>query len=192
MSEIDLDFDLHNAIQDLIGKGLLQENTLAHGVARKVIHDGYDSLTLTQQTLYDDVVTPALKKRDDDLEHNRAKTSSEHGNRPLSKQALPAHIGSMMNALGFSADFTSAGIETWKKQSANGHTTIRAHDTDAKPLFPANNLHAVPDAKVWAVKYYSSDLTLRGAKENLTLDDAIAAAVTFENGPSRLVGGDLL
>jgi len=34
MSERDLDFDLHNAIQDLIGEGLLEENALAHGVAR--------------------------------------------------------------------------------------------------------------------------------------------------------------
>jgi hypothetical protein len=27
MSERDLDFDLHNAIQDLIGEGLLEENS---------------------------------------------------------------------------------------------------------------------------------------------------------------------
>jgi hypothetical protein len=71
MSERDLDFDLHNAIQDLIGKGLLEENALAHGVARKVIHDGYDSLTPTQRTLYDDVVTPALKKRGEEIELNQ-------------------------------------------------------------------------------------------------------------------------
>jgi hypothetical protein len=36
----DLDFDLHNAIQDLIGEGLLEENASAHSVARLVIHDG--------------------------------------------------------------------------------------------------------------------------------------------------------
>jgi hypothetical protein len=59
----DLDFDLHNAIQDLIGEGLLEENASAHSVARLVIHDGYDSLTPTQQALYDAVVTPALRKR---------------------------------------------------------------------------------------------------------------------------------
>ena len=164
MSERDIDFDLHNAIQDLIGDCLLEENALAHGVARKVIHDGYDSLTPAQRTLYDDVVAPALKKRGEEIEHNRVMASSEHGNRPVNKQALPAHIGSKMNALGFSADFTSAGIETWKKQSTNGHTTIGAHDTSARPLFPANNLHAAPDAKVWAVKYYSSDRTLRGRR----------------------------
>jgi hypothetical protein len=183
MSERDLDFDLHNAIQDLIGEGLLEENALAHGVARKVVHDGYNSLTPTQRTLYDDVVAPALKKHGEEIEHNRVKASSEHGDRPVNKQALPAYIGSKMNALGFSADFTSAGIETWKKQSANGHITIEAHDTHAKPLFPANNLHAAPDAKVWAVKYYSSDRTLRSAKKDLTLDEAIATGASYERGP---------
>jgi len=187
MSERDIDFDLHNAIQDLIGDSLLEENALAHGVARKVIHDGYDSLTPAQRTLYDDVVAPALKKRGEEIEHNRVMASSEHWNRPVNKQALPAHIGSKMNALGFSADFTSAGIETWKKQSTNGHTTIGAHDMAAKPLFPANNLRAAPDAKVWAVKYYSSDRTLCGAKKDLTLDEAIATGVSYERGPP--VGG---
>ena len=58
----DLDFDLHNAIQDLIGEGLLEENASAHSVARLVIHDGYDSLTPTQQALYDAVVTPATSR----------------------------------------------------------------------------------------------------------------------------------
>jgi hypothetical protein len=56
----DLDFDLHNAIQDLIAEGLLEENSDPHRVARIVIHDGYDSLTPAQQALYDAVVTPAL------------------------------------------------------------------------------------------------------------------------------------
>ena len=64
----DLDFDLHNAIQDLIAEGLLEENSEAHGVARIVIHDGYESLSPAQRTLYDAVVTPALKKRAEEIE----------------------------------------------------------------------------------------------------------------------------
>jgi hypothetical protein len=64
----DLDFDLHNAIQELIAEGLLEENASAHRVARLVIHDGYDSLTPAQQALYDAVVTPALRKRADEIE----------------------------------------------------------------------------------------------------------------------------
>ena len=64
----DLDFDLHNAIQDLIAEGLLEENSEPHRVARLVIHDGYDSLTPVQRALYDAVVAPALKKRTDEIE----------------------------------------------------------------------------------------------------------------------------
>jgi hypothetical protein len=60
----DLDFDLHNVIQDLIAGGLLVENSEPHRVARIVIHDGYDSLTPAQRTLYDAVVTPALRTRE--------------------------------------------------------------------------------------------------------------------------------
>jgi hypothetical protein len=67
----DLDFDLHNAIQDLISAGLLEQNSEAHGVARIVIHDGYDSLSPTQRSLYDAVVTPALKKRAEEIEGKR-------------------------------------------------------------------------------------------------------------------------
>jgi hypothetical protein len=64
----DLDFDLHNAIQELIAEGLLEENGTAHSLARLVIHDGYDSLTPTQQALYDADVTSALSKRADEIE----------------------------------------------------------------------------------------------------------------------------
>jgi len=67
----DLDFDLHNAIQDLIAKGLLEENASAHRVARLVIHDGYASLTPAQQALYDAVVTPTLRKRSEGSEGKR-------------------------------------------------------------------------------------------------------------------------
>jgi hypothetical protein len=36
-------------------------------VARIVIHDGYDSLTPAQQAIFDAVVTPALRKRADEI-----------------------------------------------------------------------------------------------------------------------------
>jgi len=67
----DLDFDLHNAVQDLIAEGLLEENSEPHRVARIVVHDGYDSLTPEQRALYDAVVTTALRKRDDGREGKR-------------------------------------------------------------------------------------------------------------------------
>ena len=71
MTGRDLDFDLHNAILDLIAEGLLEENSDAHRVARVVIHDGFDSLTPAQQALYDAVVTSALRKRAGESEGKR-------------------------------------------------------------------------------------------------------------------------
>jgi hypothetical protein len=68
----DLDFDLHNAIQELIAEGLLEENSDPHRVARIVIHDGYDSLTPAQQALFDSVVTPALRKRSEEIEGRKS------------------------------------------------------------------------------------------------------------------------
>lgn len=58
-----IDLDLLEAIQDLLDEGYLEENSDAHGVARKVIHEGYESLTPKQRVLYDAVVIPALSKR---------------------------------------------------------------------------------------------------------------------------------
>jgi hypothetical protein len=58
----DLDFDLHNAIQELIAERLLEENASAHSVARLVIHDGYDSLTPAQRALYDAVVASGVEE----------------------------------------------------------------------------------------------------------------------------------
>ena len=71
----DLDFDLHNAIQDLIAEGLLEENGSAHGVARIVFHDGYDSLTPAQRILYDAEVIPALRKLAEEIEGKRSAVS---------------------------------------------------------------------------------------------------------------------
>jgi hypothetical protein len=45
--------------------------SLHHGVARIVIHDGYESLSPTQRTHYDAVVTPALRKRAEEIEGKR-------------------------------------------------------------------------------------------------------------------------
>ena len=52
----------------------------------------------------------------------------------MNKQALSAQIGAMMNALGFSANFSGAGMEAWRKQSANGYITISARYDEARAL----------------------------------------------------------
>ena len=44
MTGRDLDFDLHNAIQDLIAEGVLEENSDAHRVALLVITTGLTRL----------------------------------------------------------------------------------------------------------------------------------------------------
>jgi hypothetical protein len=103
----------------------------------------------------------------------------------MTKRDLSAHIGSKMNALGFIADFSGATMETWRKQSASGYITISAHDTDAKPLFPDNNLHAALDAKVWTVGHYDSDGTFRDGTNNLTLEEAIAIGAAFESARQK-------
>jgi hypothetical protein len=64
-----IDFDLHEAIQDLLDEGMLEEGTPAHGIAQQVIHTGYDSLSPKQRTLYDAVVIAALKKRGEELKN---------------------------------------------------------------------------------------------------------------------------
>ena len=66
-----VDFDLHEAITDLVDEGMLEEGTPAYGVAQQVIDRGYGSLTLKQRAVYDAVVVPALKRRAEQLEDLR-------------------------------------------------------------------------------------------------------------------------
>ena len=58
-----IDFDLHEAIQDLLDEGMLEEGTPAYGIAQQVIHTGYDSLSPKQRTLYDAVCADKAWRR---------------------------------------------------------------------------------------------------------------------------------
>jgi hypothetical protein len=40
-----IDLELHDLIEDAVDTGWLEEGTAAYGVAQKVIHDGYESLS---------------------------------------------------------------------------------------------------------------------------------------------------
>jgi hypothetical protein len=71
-----IDFDLHEAIQDLLDEGMLEEGTPAYGIAQQVIHTGYDSLSPKQRTLYDAVVVPALRKRGEELKNIQVTNSN--------------------------------------------------------------------------------------------------------------------
>jgi hypothetical protein len=59
----DHDQKLDEAIEDLLKRGDLDRGAPAYGVALKVIHTGYESLTRMQKALYNAVVVPALQKR---------------------------------------------------------------------------------------------------------------------------------
>ena len=63
MSVNDYDEQLYDAIEDLLAEGELEKGTPAYGIAQQVIHNGYESLTPKQRTLYDAVVIPALERR---------------------------------------------------------------------------------------------------------------------------------
>jgi hypothetical protein len=67
MSVNDYDEDLYEAIRDLVDEELLKEGTPPYGVAQQVIHQGYNSLTPKQRTLYDAVVIPLLIERGKEL-----------------------------------------------------------------------------------------------------------------------------
>jgi hypothetical protein len=67
----DFDYDLQDAIEDLIADGVLDIGTPAHGIALQVVHDGYESLSDKQRAVFDKHVVPALKRRGERLEIQR-------------------------------------------------------------------------------------------------------------------------
>jgi hypothetical protein len=71
-----IDFNLYEAIQDLVNEAILEKGSPAHGVAQQVVHSGYESLSPKQRILYDAVVKPALEKRGQELEIRRVVNSN--------------------------------------------------------------------------------------------------------------------
>jgi len=66
-----IDFELHERIEDLVASGLLDQESDAYRISQQVIDRGYTSLSEKQKYIYDSVVVPALKKRDEQLERER-------------------------------------------------------------------------------------------------------------------------
>jgi hypothetical protein len=62
MSVNDFDQELHDAIEELIDTGEIEAGTPAAGIAKRVVDQGYDSLTDAQKHVYDTYVVPALKR----------------------------------------------------------------------------------------------------------------------------------
>jgi len=66
-----IDFELHELITDAIDAGYLEEGTAAAGIAKLAVDIGYENLSPKQQGLYNAVVLPALRKREESLEKIR-------------------------------------------------------------------------------------------------------------------------
>ena len=72
----DYDFDLDQAIQDLLDENVLEQKSPAYGIAQQVIHSGYNSLSPKQREIYDLVIIKALKEREKDVENIRIDLSN--------------------------------------------------------------------------------------------------------------------
>ena len=72
-----VDWELNDAIQDLIDEGILVEDTAGYGIAQKVIYEGYDSLSPKQQHVYNTHVGQHLAKRQKALEIQRIIDSNQ-------------------------------------------------------------------------------------------------------------------
>lgn len=66
-----VDWELDDAINDLIDEGLLEEGTPAYGVAQQVIHSGLESLSSDQRRVWDKYVWEPLGRRQEKLEIQR-------------------------------------------------------------------------------------------------------------------------
>jgi hypothetical protein len=66
-----VDWELNDAINDLIDEGLLEEGTPAYGVAQQVIHSGVESLSKDQRRVWDRYVWEPLAQRQKKLEIQR-------------------------------------------------------------------------------------------------------------------------
>jgi hypothetical protein len=68
-----IDLELYELVEDAADEGYLERETAAYGIAQKVIHEGYESLSQKQRYVYDTIVVPALEKRGEDLDIQRIK-----------------------------------------------------------------------------------------------------------------------
>lgn len=66
-----VDWELSALIDDLVDEGLLDTETAGYGVCQQVITSGFDSLTASQQQVFDRHVAPLLEKRGRQLEVQR-------------------------------------------------------------------------------------------------------------------------
>lgn len=58
---MDYDYESHELLQDAVDKGMIEEGSAAHGVAKQCIDRGYESLSPAQKSTYERHVAPHLK-----------------------------------------------------------------------------------------------------------------------------------
>ena len=58
----DYDVELYQDIEELVDQGELEEGTAAFGISQQVIHLGYDSLSVKQKNVFNQILVPALKQ----------------------------------------------------------------------------------------------------------------------------------
>lgn len=66
-----VNWELNDAVQDLLDEGLLEEGTPAYGIAQLVIKSGYDNLSKKQKHAFDTHVGAPLSKRQEELKIRR-------------------------------------------------------------------------------------------------------------------------
>lgn len=59
---MEYDFEAHELLQSAVDEGLIEDDSIAHGVAKQCIDQGYDSLSAKQKAVYDNQVVPHLTK----------------------------------------------------------------------------------------------------------------------------------
>ncbi|KTC25545.1 hypothetical protein AO391_25560 [Pseudomonas marginalis ICMP 9505] len=65
------DQEFHDDIQDLLDEGHLEEGSKQHGIALFARDNGYECLSGSQKNVFDRFVLPPLKRRKQQLEHQR-------------------------------------------------------------------------------------------------------------------------
>jgi hypothetical protein len=67
MSVLDnVDCDLLSALEDLVEDGKLEEGSREHGIALQVAYQGYGSLSLKQQYVFNTNVVPLVEEYDEE------------------------------------------------------------------------------------------------------------------------------
>ena len=76
MSVLNLDCELLSALEDLIADGDLEEGSKEHSIALQVAHQGYGSLSLKQQYLFNVKIVPLVEDYDEERYWNEREASA--------------------------------------------------------------------------------------------------------------------